>query len=623
MSSQIIPATNDEPPPHTDADAPASKPKQADLLIAIATGKSALWQDPSGREYSSLTAGAHTENHRVRSRGYRKWIISQYYNRHKSAPSSQAMEEALRVIEAIASNEGETHDVHIRVAGHGDCVYIDRCDPAWSAIEIDASGWRVVANPPVKFRRAAGMLALPMPFQGGALDELRNLRKFSDDNWALIASWIVSAARPDGSYALLSLTGEQGSGKSTIARQIRSVIDPHEVAQRSLPRNEEDLAISAAGGRILSYENLSTIRGYMSDALCAVATGGGYGSRTLYTNDDETLFSFRRPILMNSITGAITRADLMDRTLCVEIDQLPRQRHTDQDIAQAYAEMWPRLVGGLCAAVSTALARRDSMPASQTRMADHDLWSRAAEPALGLKTGAYSRSVTTNRERLVADSIDACPVASAIAAMDLAAPWVGTMAALDAKIRPETRGTDWPRTTRAVGAAVRRAIPALREIKIGIAAPSGATNRGRQYTISQIGYGSNGHDGHDGHIAEHEAPTDRSGHDHRHDRTDLDGHGASAEPDHDHRISNGHAYGHGPNDEYEPNTTRHDRHDRHDRTNTTQSVKGGADGIVSVPDTTAVSQPPGGYSATQPKYPAPQEDKPETTPPDSEKRTAI
>ncbi len=43
----------------------------------------------------------------------------------------------------------------------------------WRAVEIDATGWRVIDNPPVRFRRASGMQPLAYPVPGGSIAALR------------------------------------------------------------------------------------------------------------------------------------------------------------------------------------------------------------------------------------------------------------------------------------------------------------------------------------------------------------------------------------------------------------------------------------------------------------------
>ncbi len=52
---------------------------------------------------------------------------------------------------------------------------------AWRAVEIDATGWRVIDKPPVRFRRAAGMQPLPMPVPGGSIETLRSFLNVQSD----------------------------------------------------------------------------------------------------------------------------------------------------------------------------------------------------------------------------------------------------------------------------------------------------------------------------------------------------------------------------------------------------------------------------------------------------------
>jgi hypothetical protein len=59
--------------------------------------------------------------------------------------------------------------------------------------------------------------------------------------------------------------------------------------------------------------------GKMQDALCIAATGGGAATRTLFTNDEETVLKVKRPVIINSIPRVITAQDLTDRALCIEL----------------------------------------------------------------------------------------------------------------------------------------------------------------------------------------------------------------------------------------------------------------------------------------------------------------
>ena len=61
---------------------------------------------------------------------------------------------------------------------------------------------------------------------------------------------------------------------------------------------------------------------WLSDALCRLATGGGFGTRQLYSDDEESLFEARRPVLLNGIEEVAVRGDLLDRSLIVTLSPI-------------------------------------------------------------------------------------------------------------------------------------------------------------------------------------------------------------------------------------------------------------------------------------------------------------
>src|SRR5262249_24755294 len=160
----------------------------------------------------------------------------------------------------------------------------------WSAIRVSRAGWSVVKTPPVRFRRARGMLSLPYPVLGSDVSELRDFLNVEDDAFGLALAWLVAACLPAGPYPVLVLLGRQGSAKSSMARILRRLIDPNKCLLRSQPKDERDLAIAANNGWMIALDNLSDLPAWLSDALCRLATGGGFSTRQLYTDEDEKLF---------------------------------------------------------------------------------------------------------------------------------------------------------------------------------------------------------------------------------------------------------------------------------------------------------------------------------------------
>jgi hypothetical protein len=89
------------------------------------------------------------------------------------AASGEMLTVASQTLEAHACHDGLEHPVAVRVGATDGAVYLDLADDKWRAVEIGADGWRIVTDPPVRFLRPRGTLALPLPVRGGSLDELR------------------------------------------------------------------------------------------------------------------------------------------------------------------------------------------------------------------------------------------------------------------------------------------------------------------------------------------------------------------------------------------------------------------------------------------------------------------
>jgi hypothetical protein len=277
------------------------------------------------------------------------------------------------ILEGEALFNGPEQAVFIRLAEHEDAIYLDLTNATWEVVEVTAQGWRVLQRPPVNFLRRAGMLPLPRPEAGGSLADLRPFVNVSNDvDWRIVVAWLVAALRPCGPYPVLTLHGEQGAAKSTLARLLRALVDPNQAPLRAEPRGVRDLMEAAANAWMLAFDNLSHLPPWLSDALCRLATGGGFGTRALFTNQEEALFDAQRPVLLTGIDEVVTRGDLLDRSLLVYLPEIPdKNRRPEDEFWQDFAVVRPRILGALLDAVSAALHRLPTVQASPLpRMAD-------------------------------------------------------------------------------------------------------------------------------------------------------------------------------------------------------------------------------------------------------------
>lgn len=462
---------------------------QSARLVELAADAD-LYKTPEGEPFADVWREGHRETYAIRERGFRDWLAHRFYQAEGRAPSNNAMGDALSVLEGRARFEGCTREVSVRVAHADGCLYLDLGRDNWEAVEVSCLGFQVIQNPPVRFRRPKGLLPLPVPEEGGDLAELWDVLNIHGDERALVLAWLVMLLHPRGPYPILILRGEQGTGKSTAAKVLKAAIDPNRAALRPEPREVRDLMIAAQNARLLGFDNLSSIAPWLSDAMCRLATGGGFAVREHYADAAETLFEATRPILINGIADVATRSDLIDRCIFVETKLIgEHERRTEAAIWAAWEAMYPRILGAILTGAATALANQDGVKLDELpRMADFAVWATAAEQGLGLEPGAVLGAFKRNRADAHNIILDASPVGAAVLRLAaIQARWEGTPAALLQTLTgltEETARGSLPKHPKGLSDALRRIAPNLRAVGVNARFQRGTE---RRWVVERVG----------------------------------------------------------------------------------------------------------------------------------------
>lgn len=478
----------------------AEKVKQADALIRI--GKTAeLFQAPDGTLWAQFETNGHFETWQIRAKGtgFRRWLVNRFYIETGSAPNATAVQAAVEVLEAEAQfgAERKIRDVFTRVGEYCGSIFLDLADDRWRAVKISADGWDIVNAPPICFRRTRGMLPLPDPITGGSLQLLDGLVNLgNEENRKLILSWLIYTLNPSGPYPLLGFISEQGSGKSTTAKLLRLTVDPNQAPIRALPKNLEDLAVAAQHSWILSFDNLSYIADSFSDALCRMATGGGFATRALWTNDEEAVFWATRPVILNGISEFAGRPDLLERTLIVSLPAIPPNRRLAENaILEQFEKVRPALLGAVLDAVVLTLRNLPSVTLSESpRMADFAQWSAAAERSIGAAPGEMVDLLMEKQNEALLSELDS-PLPQAIFTMlesrgGKIEMLLSELLSKLTEIVPEdaARQKSWPKTSRGLQGALVRVTPVMRVTGVKITGLK-RTNKGREILIEKVTVG--------------------------------------------------------------------------------------------------------------------------------------
>ncbi|AET64558.1 hypothetical protein [Methanothrix harundinacea] len=351
-----------------------------------------LWQS-EGEGYITFELDGHLENHPIRSKKGRLYPAKVYYESEGKALNKNALELVLTELENRALFNGKEYPVFLRVGKDNDgYIYHDLCNENWEVVRIGANGVWLDQNPPIKFIRSDNMKALPYPKWCTIDDDDPKLRDYIDDLlndlWMItnlendykgqVFFWsaLLGALKPDKPYPVLFVTGEKGSAKSSFSRIFGLTIDPKHVQLVKAPTKEQDLYVAAKNNWILSFDNSSGIPAPIADAMASIATGGGFTSRELYSDNTEKTYRADRLQLINGIGNLTHRPDLLDRALHIHLKHIPQhKRLTEREINKIFEELHPKLLSLLYATISNGLYFRDQVCLEcLPRMADFALW---------------------------------------------------------------------------------------------------------------------------------------------------------------------------------------------------------------------------------------------------------
>jgi hypothetical protein len=515
-------------------------PSITERLISVAEESAALFHTPEKVAHAACKRAGHTEVYELQSREFKMWLRSEFRRRETErleaiaraereraieaagalatpditdapievarppAIPPQALAIALGELEATAVLNGPEEKVYLRVAGHDGKIYIDLCNDRWEAVEISKDGWKIVSQEvPIKFVRSNVMSALPQPTRGGSVEELRRLLTLGEDSasvrdaWSLTLAWLMQALRPNGGqYPVLVLLGGHGTAKSTTSEMLRQLVDPAVVLHEHTYSNVRDVYIECVASWVFALDNISSLPDWLSDTVCRLATGGGFKTRTLFTNRDQEVFKAQRPIIMNGISDVATRADLLDRALLVD---LPVIKETDRKyLEELWAEFYkhqPAILGALFDALAAGLknVREVDLTGRLPRMADFARWAVATETALGMEEGSFMEAYAGSRENATETALEEAPIWRML--YELARrhneeePWQGNMKELLGKLNDMEaddalkRSKHWPKTERGLSETVKRLGPAFLELGVHIEKVPGSRREGRRYRL--------------------------------------------------------------------------------------------------------------------------------------------
>ena len=409
-------------------------------VIEIIDGddKTILFQDELGEPFVRLNVNDHNEIWSCKSKQFRRWISNAFWKKYNKPPAPDALRSALNIIEARACFECKKFRLFNRVAVFEDAIWYDLADKDWRAVKITASGWEIVADPPILFRRYRHQDAQCTPVSDGDMKAILKHVNITDQRHQLLFMvYIISCFIPGFPHPVPNIYGRPGSAKSAMSKLLKKLIDPSQIEVVSLPTDLAQLAQTVAHHWFLCFDNISYMSEATSDMLCKVVTGSGFSKRELYSDDEDIIYSIKHCIALNGVNLPATKGDLLDRSILFELQKV--ERREEKKLLQEFERDHPLILGAIFDAVAGAMKIYPSLDISNLpRMADFTLQGCAIAEALGYPRDefleAYRANISTQNAAVLAEHIESSLLVDFMDGQE-SGEWVGRYSELLDKLK--------------------------------------------------------------------------------------------------------------------------------------------------------------------------------------------
>lgn len=396
--------------------------------------------------YAVVEVNSHVEAINLSSTRARYWLSDEYSKNIESNEihADDFFKTVLNHIIAKAQMNGtERTQIHNRIAQSDDALIYDLGTPDWQFIKVTKDGIKTVkfdTGLPI-FRRTQSLQKQVMPKEGndGALDKLVELLRIVPRDRLVFKVHTVALFLSAYPVPMVVFDGTAGSLKTTATATVKRIVDPNGVEKEdnvsAMAEKHDDLILQLQNRYLPSFDNVGSISPKTSDILCRAITGSNNHRRKLYTDDDESIHSFKRKIVLNGIVPYLDYPDLQTRLVIYARELVDEtNRMTEQEFKTKFEELLPFVLGQIFITFCKALREYPNLKDGirpKTRMSDFEIWGEVISRVLGHPKNEF---LNRYREKLSEGNIssqDSYPIVNAIQSfMDERESWENTASSL-------------------------------------------------------------------------------------------------------------------------------------------------------------------------------------------------
>ncbi|MGO9119738.1 MAG: hypothetical protein ACLQPD_19260 [Desulfomonilaceae bacterium] len=457
--------------------------KLLDLILARGLR---IFLDDRGVAWGWAKLNGHYRTLNLRSDEFGGFCQSAYFSEYDDAISDGLIKKMASFLKHTAT---ERHTLHNRFAYLDGELWIDTGKDG-NAMVVTQNGWGTASCIVPVFRRFSHQKPFPVPEPDGSVKEILDFLPLKNpDDQLLILVWVCSLPLEHIQRPLLLLYGFADSGKSTCSETIRDIVDPSITATMSLPQSRVDLIQILDHHALPVFDNIERLAAWANPEICRAVTGGGFSKRTVFSEDGDSIFHFRRSAILNGINRPANAQDVLGRSIIIRLDPLTGQERAlfggRKELMRRFQEARSRIFGGILNVLSSAMRIRPTVKLEKLhRMDEWELWGCAIAQSLGISQEAFLHRYQANMSRQHEELVASDPVCLAVVQLMLARmEWQGSPSKLYselsvlAKTEGHNRDATWPNAPNALTRRLNELKTSLSAVGIRVSQPRTTAQR--------------------------------------------------------------------------------------------------------------------------------------------------
>ena len=329
-----------------------------------------LFRSPDNHFYARVLKGGRHEIYRLDSAAFRNWLVEGCSSHPLKTPSEAVIRRVVNLLEITARQDRGSSPVFLRVGGDGDgagsTFFIDLGDASGRAIKIRADGWSVVDRAGVQFRRPDGLLPLPVPSRDGSIELLRPYVNLTESHFRRAVVWLAAAFLPCGPHPALVIRGDEGSARSTLARVLKLLIDPHLRPILTEHATATNLISTCLDTWLPAYDDVSLMPAWLSKTLSELVRSRSFASGTDHSTKQIHTAVGDRPLILSGVENGTDQ--FKQSPLCIHLQLRPilfDDRRGEREFWSSFQADYPRILAGILDVLTEGLQlmQSDKRPA--------------------------------------------------------------------------------------------------------------------------------------------------------------------------------------------------------------------------------------------------------------------